>query len=581
MRTKHHALALLAFAAILLIPGIALAEETETNVIRALEIEGSKVIEADKILLAVQLKAGDLVSKEAIQEDVNNIYRLGYFADVGAEVKNFENGKKVIFKVIENSTIRKIRLKGNKVLSREIILKELKSQEGRVFNIPVLNADVKHIGEVYAKHGYAFSGVTNLDVQEQGEIINIDITEGRLEAIKLEGKHKTKDYIILRQLELKKGQIFNSFKVMKSLQKIFNLGFFETVKPQYSKGEKNPNDVILTIQIKEQKTGTASLGGGYSSANGFVGFLEVTQNNFMGKAQKVKVKFEMGGITTYEVGFYDPYFYKETALGLSGYRTKIEREYIRIGQVVGIYNEKRTGGTVSIGYPVADNTRLSFKFRDEKIVIEPHLGFDSVTSDLLKNSSDHIQVLSSTIQADTRDNYINPNRGRMDSFTISTTGGFLRGRNNYTKYLGKMQRYFSVAPKMVLAFRAIGGFTDVNSGDQLPVYEEYNVGGANTLRGYRDYEYTGRRMFLLNAEYRYSFSKNFSGVLFADAGDAWGVDPTLKTFDPTRDDFDMKYTAGLGIRFHSPVGPIRLDYGKPVGESGRGGRSYFSMGSLF
>jgi outer membrane protein insertion porin family len=461
----------------------------------------------------------------------------------------------------------------------------MKSQKDRVFNIPVLNADVKRIGELYAEQGYTFSGVTNMDVQEQGEIIKIDITEGKLEDVKIEGKHRTKDYVILKQLDVKKGEIFNSTKVMKSFQKIFNLGFFETVKPKYDKGVINPSDVILTIQIKEQKTGTASLGGGYSSANGFVGYLEVSQNNFRGRAQKLKVKLEMGGITTYELGFYDPYFRKNTSLGLSVYKTDIEREYISGGRVIGLYEERRAGFTLSTGHPVGDRTRLSFKFRDEDIEVEPHPNFytvDKTTADLLAATSDHIQVFSGTLTKDTRNNYLNPNAGRLDSLTVSTTGGLFRGKNQYTKYVGKLQRYYGTSKRAVMAFRLITGFTSVSGDDQLPVYEEYNVGGANTLRGYRTNEFSGRKTLLLNTEYRHAFNKNFTGVLFVDGGDAWGIDPALKTvLSPSRDDFDVKWTAGVGIRFHSPVGPIRLDYGKPISDSDNSGESYFSMGSLF
>jgi outer membrane protein insertion porin family len=556
-------------------------EADKSEVVTAVEISGNEVIKTERVRLAVSLKEGDILSKEAIQEDVNNIYLLGYFADVGAEVKDHEQGKKVIFKVVENNVIQKVKITGNSVIPEKELMEVMKSGEGQVFNIPILNSDVKRINELYSKRGYSFSGVTNMDVKEQGETIKIEITEGKLEEIRLEGKHKTKDYIIYKQLRMKKGEIFNSMKVMSALQKIFNLGFFETVKPRYDKGEKNPTDVILAIELKEQKTGTASLGGGYSSANGFVGFLEVTWNNFRGLAQKLKVKLEVGGITTYELSFYDPYFYHETAFGASVYKSKIERDYIRNGQVEGVYDESRTGGTVSLGKAITDKTRLSFKLRDEKIEIDPQAGMNAQLASDLKNSSDHIQVFSATVTKDTRNNYLTPTSGLMDSFTVATTGGVLKGKNTYTKYTGKLQRYFGTSKKTVLAFRCIAGFTDVSDGS-LPVYEEFNVGGANTLRGYETYEFTGRRLFVLNSEYRYTFNKNFTGVFFVDAADAWGIAPEYRNVvNPSRDEFDVKYTAGVGIRFNSPVGPIRLDYGKPLDDSSRDGKSYFSMGSMF
>jgi outer membrane protein insertion porin family len=182
----------------------------------------------------------------------------------------------------------------------------------------------------------------------------------------------------------------------------------------------------------------------------------------------------------------------------------------------------------------------------------------------------HIQTLGLNITRDSRDNVFQPTFGAYDTLSISKTGGFLLGENNYTKYYSVFRRYYEIKPKNVFACRLIYGMIDLAGGD-VPEYEEFGLGGSSTLRGYRDREFTGRELAVTNFEYRHIFTKKFTGILFFDAGD---VTKTLGE----RFNFN-KQGVGIGVAVKSPIGPIRLDYGK--GNNGRGGRTYFTMAQSF
>ena len=534
------------------------------NTIKKIGVIGNKLVSPDIILLALDVKVGEELTEDIVQKNMKLIYELGYFSDVGAKIEDIDDGKYLIFKVKENKVVKTINISGNKVISLHEIQEIMKTKIGSIFNIPVFNKDIKNINKLYKSRGYVLSSVRNVKVDDHGSSIKIEITEGRLEDIKIEGNDSTKDWVILREFSIKPGDIYNSNKIRRSLQKVFNLGYFETIKPAHLKG-KNPDDVVLVLNVKEQKTGTASFGGGYSSNNGLVGFIQVSKKNFMGRGQTIKVKGEFGGVTNYELGFVEPWLrHKPISLGFNIYNTKTTQDqYDENGNYLREYDERRKGGDISIGKKLAYFTSGSISFSDQNIDVTP----EDYSTGL---EDDHIQTLGLSISRDSRDNVFQPTFGAYDSLSISKTGGFLKGNNNYTKYYSVFRRYYEIKPKNIFAFRLIYGMIDLAGGD-VPEYEEFGLGGSSNLRGYRNRELIGREIAVTNFEYRHIFTKKFTGILFFDAGD---VTKSLGT----RFNFN-KQGVGVGVSVKSPIGPIRLDYGK--GNNGRGGRTYFTMAESF
>ncbi|PKL50431.1 MAG: hypothetical protein CVV42_02755 [Candidatus Riflebacteria bacterium HGW-Riflebacteria-2] len=544
----------------------------ESNVVTEVTVEGNRLIEEKIILLNLSIKAGDKLEPDKIQEDIARIGEMGYFSYVGAEVRPGETGRAVVFKVEENAIIGEIEIKGVTKVSNAVLTSAMESKIGSVFNSKLLTQDIQHVNEALGREGYLFSKVSDAYVQDQGRKINIEIIEGVLSEIKIEGLRKTKEKVVRRELTVKPGEIYDNKKIVRDLQRLYNLGFFEEVRRDHLPG-KTPEEVILVIHVVEQKTGRAGVGAGYSSLNGLVGFVNLSQNNFQGDGKRVYLKTEFGGIETYELGYFDPWLNdKPQSFGIDLYNTEYTRNLYAGGNELTEYDEKRTGGAITLGRRLNADLDLSFRFRDEDIKLTPKDPSVAPAAGLLNG---RIQTLAAILAKDTRDNRFRPTAGVHDTFWAETTGGFLKGDNQYTKYMLALRRYMAISKnrKTVFAVQSVAGQTQIGEGF-VPVYDMFSVGGSSTIRGYEEREFLGTKVFYTNFELRQNFARNFDLVAFYDIGSAWGTD-----YDRKKLDYDLKGGYGLGIRLQTPLGPVALDYGKANDRDS--GSTYINFGSSF
>ena len=258
-KRRHQRVPLLLFLAFLILP--ICGQAYESNIVMDFRVEGNRMIEDEVILLNLKIKKGDPFDQEAIQAEIARLGEMGYFSYVGAEVISEGKGKVLIFKVEENAIMGEVNIRGCTKVKDEKIKTALESRVGTVFNSKLLTQDIQNVNELLAQEGYLFSKVTDAYVQEKGSRIFIEITEGMLTEIKVEGLKKTKEYVVRRELTAKTGEIYDNKKIVRDLQRVYNLGFFEEVKRDHLPG-KNPEDVVLVIQVVEQKTGRAGVGGG-------------------------------------------------------------------------------------------------------------------------------------------------------------------------------------------------------------------------------------------------------------------------------------------------------------------------------
>lgn len=544
----------------------------ESNVLKGFEVKGNQLIPEKTILINVKLKPGDILTEEAVQKEINNIAEMGYFSYVGAEVKDTDKGKILVFNVVENAVIGDIHITGCSKVSNDKILAVMESKLGTVFNSKLLSQDIQNINEFLAKEGYIFSRVTDAKVEDQGSKILIEITEGRIADIKIEGLKKTKEKVIRRELTIKPGDIYDNKVVVRDLQRVFNLGFFEEVKRDHLPGP-NPNEVVLVIQVVEQKTGRAGIGGGYSSLNGIVGFANISQNNFNGEGKRVYLKTEFGGVKTFEVGYFDPWLNnKPKSLGIDIYNTKYTRHLYAGGDTLTKYDEKRKGGSILLGKRIRKDFDLSLRFRDEDITLKPTDSNVPIPAGVV---SGRLQTLGLTLDIDTRDNRFSAKTGRRDTIWLETTGGLLIGPNQYTKLAFAVRRYFplNVTKKLVFASQIVGGRTTISKGF-VPIYDMFFIGGSDTVRGYKEREFLGTKVLYTNLELRQNIAKNFGLVAFYDIGSTWGLD-----YNRVSKEIDWKKGFGIGIRLITPLGPVAIDHGKAT-DRGEG-RTYFNFGSSF
>jgi len=559
--------------------GLNMVEAENQGKITAIVVEGNENISKDLIISQITSNLGDVFSKESIEKDVKAIYELGYFKDVRVKLESFREGYKVVFVVVENLAVKEINITGNTVVSKEEMREVMILQEGQIFSQKILKNDLTRISQLYKDRGYLLINIKDINFDEEGKLW-INISEGRLEKIVIEGNDKTKEKVITREINIKPGDLFDFEKVKKSLQKIYNLGYFEDVTMKLEPGSEE-DVVVLVIKVIEKNTGKFGIGAGYNSEEGLMGFASIEEMNLFGGGQKVGAKLELGGRTTYKVSFLEPWLANTpTSLGFDVYDTTTNQEDKEGEEVIAEYDEIKLGGRLIFGRKISDSINLGLELKTERV------NYDLISGALPEDTNEGLtNSLMPTFTYDTRDNVFDPTSGWYSSLSIEKAGGFLRGDYNFTKYnltlrtylstdffkdifnIGSLKKITDNLSKGVLAFRAMGGMADTD----LPSFAEYQVGGMNTIRGYDSGEFSGDKSLVFNAEYRFPLAENFQAVLFVDWGQTWDIEESIAIAD-------LKFGRGVGVRFDTPIGPIRLDYG--INEEGIG-KTYFSIGHTF
>ena len=218
-------------------------------IIKDISISGNKYVSREEVLSRISLKIGDVFSKEKIEKDMKAVYDLGYFKDVKIKLESFQDGCKVIFVVVENLPIKEIIIQGNTVVSLGDIRETMVLQEGKIFSHKGLKNDLERISELYKAKEFLLARIEEIDFDDKGTLL-IKLSEGKLEKIKIIGNKNIDQKIIQGEIEIKAGDIFNFGKVKKSLQKIYNLGYFDDVSMSLEPGSEK-DLVILVIKIAE------------------------------------------------------------------------------------------------------------------------------------------------------------------------------------------------------------------------------------------------------------------------------------------------------------------------------------------
>lgn len=562
------------------------AAEFTNKAVTGINITGNETVQTDNILSVLKLKAGDSFSAETIKEDMSAIYALDAFYDVQANFIEVPEGINVTYSVIEKKPINSIHFSGNTQVTTDQLKTLVADLQGKPVDSEALNTKSKAIEQYYQDQGYILAKVSDIAMNESGNI-TFSINEGLIESIIVKGNDKTKTTVILRELNFKTQEPFNSKIAKRSMQKIYNLGFFEDVNIKLNPG-KAPNAVDVEITVVEKKTGTFSIGGGYSASDGLAAELGLGDSNFKGTGNNVNVSFShsLSGITgtSWSLNFTNPYIDdKKTSFSASVFNTVGEySDYGLNGDNTTLrstYYRRSRGFNLTLGRPQGDyikNYITLTKRKDSYLeyVSGPvnYLATDEnadtynaiYNTDYLNNNFGDVHSITLAKVYDTRDNVFAPTEGRRFSLTSEFAGRALGGEFDFNKYILDSRQYFKVGSKQVLALRVTAG----SATGSLPDASKFSVGGIDTLRGYEDDEFKGQKMFTATAEYRYPIVKKVQGVFFSDAGNAWDGSYKLS---------NLNYSVGTGLRIDTPLGAIRLDYG--YGKEG--GRTHFSFGTQF
>ena len=575
------------------------------KLITGLSISGVTAEQQAQLLPILSEKIGDAVSVDGVFKDVTNLGNTGYFSEVNPVFTSVPEGVKLDFAVTVNPITTGVSFEGNTVYTSEVLTKFMDLQPGQVLNSVYVGQKVQGINAAYARDGYMLAHVDGIRVDDQG-VLHVHIVEGIVEDIIPAGNKKTRNKVITREFVQKKGKPFNKFLVRRSVERVYNLGFFDDVNVRMLPGDQDPNNVIIEIDVLEHKTGTITLGAGYSESDGLMGIIEFGEDNFRGTGDKFKVHWEIGGkkkYKNYQISYLKPWIdSKGTSLGFSFFNREDEyTDYNENGNEVAEYNKKSRGFNISFGRQTGEYTRDYLTLESRKDTYKwdsddssgyrydtdaisnttgsgndwnntnPSTGgsWNFASNNYVKNNFGRINSITWQKVYDSRDNIYDPTRGRRISYTAQWAGHGLGGDFDFYKFTAEARMYKKLGAKNVLAFRARGGFIQ---GD-APYSQLFTLGGADSLRGYEDDQFRGKYMYNATLEFRFPIVKKVSGVLFTDIGDAWDA-PNVTWYNSKK---TFNYGVGAGVRITTPIGPVKLDYG--VGKHKN--KFHFSFGTQF
>lgn len=486
------------------------------------------------------------------------------------------NGIEIHYKIVEGDRykIRDISLQGDVLTTKEELLSKFTSLKGNYYSQKLLEDDLAKVTELYGNQGYAFANIRpqplpdeaskEVDIQvliEKGDKISV-------EKINITGNTITRDKVIRRELKITENSFYNEELIQKSKKKLEALGYFEKVEISTPKASADDR-LNLNINVKEKPTGSFSVGAGYSSVESFLVTASITKQNFMGLGISGSVLAEISKLRQqFSLQYADPYFL-DTKMIFTGNVSKLKTRFDD-------FDRDALGGELNLGRHFFDNSSATLGYRIETVKVD---NFSPIVPQFFQQ--DTSGVTSSAIFAlerDTRNNRLAATRGSYNQVVLEYAG--LGGTNNFLRVNGNSRWFLPVPFPKNSVFKTnfrLGYIKSFESGQPVPLFERYFTGGVNSLRGFvprsigpkvqiptgttdgdQTFVYGGDKLLVFNMEYEFPIydPANIRGVLFIDAGNAYAEDQDLNPLK-VRTDW------GFGLRWVSPFGPLRFEWGLP------------------
>ncbi len=578
-------------------------EEGEKFQIEKIQFEGNKAFSDKELkkqmttseanILSWFTSAGDL-NEDNLDQDAARLASFyknnGYMqARVGEPQARFEGNEiEITIKIDEGPQFKvgKVDLTGDLLVSKEELLESLKITQEEFYNRETLRNDVLKLTDLYSNEGYAYADVAprvNEDSEKRTVDITFDIQKGKqvyFEEIIISGNTKTRDKVIRRELRVYEQELFSSLRLKRSVRNLYRLDFFEDVKVDTSKGSAD-DKMVLKIGVTEKSTGSFSFGAGYGNQENLYGVASIAERNLFGRGQRLELKATVGAKThNVDLTFTEPYIYDIPLRGtLKIYNWQYNYD---------TYDKVSNGASIALSYPLLDFTRGGISY------IYDLANISNISSDAPQSIKDlkGENLKSSvypTLRYDSRNSTFVPTQGSSHELSHEFAG--LGGNIGFMKYIAESAWYFPLFWEFVLAPHAKGGYVNKTKDKKLPDYEKFYLGGIGSLRGFERDDLApkdsngdaigGDKFVQFNLDLTFPLLKEqgmYAGLFF-DTGRVYGDNEKIE-FKPG----DLRQSAGLGIRWMSPIGPIRLEYGfildKEDSDHGPGNWE-FSMASAF
>ena len=586
-------------------------ENKDVIYIKSIEFDGNKLIKSSELSQMMKLQAGDVYSRDIVQQNLKQLYKMGYFTEKLKAVPIKVDDTHITLKITveENIPVTGFTVEGNEVVQIGEIIETISKMKGQPQNINSINQAVTDIEELYASKGYILARVTSVYDDPDGTI-NFELEEGHINSIAIEGNKKTKDFVIERNILSKPGEVYNENQIKADITRLYGTQAFKDVTRSIQKTDSDDDLYDITINVEEQRTGTLSVGGGVDTATGLFATLGFAENNFRGLGQRVSLNVMTGtGILLNdhsmldraniqsELTFYEPrlkgsensllskVFYRDFA----SYQVPlaIERRFGFENTISRPLNESRTlRGQFTLGLE-----NIDVREGDENEVKRIFAKRDIPIRDRAKQLEGGLFLgLAPSLVYDTRDSFTTPRKGSLVSLRLDENLALDNFDNTHGKITASIKKYFPIAKKSSFSLMARAGGR--LHGD-MPEVMAYRLGGPYTIRGFRMSEVgTGEGFMMGSAELltpflfldrieKIKFLDNIKLAFFVDAGKLFDESVTNRMYKRPGE----AITTGVGVRVFVPgVGPLSVDWGYPltnVGHGNRRGAFTFGVGEFY
>lgn len=481
-------------------------------------------------------------------------------------------------------------------LHPETLRSEILTKSGDVFNASDIDKTVEKLTLVVAEQGFAFARVRpRADRNPAMRAIDIvyDIDEGPrvyIERINIVGNVRTKDHVIRREFRLAEGDAYNPMLVDRAKKRLQTLGFFKSADVKRRPGSAHDR-VLLDVEVVEQPTGELSFGAGYSTNEGVIGDVSITERNLLGNGQFLRLKVG-GSMERFQIdlSFTEPRFLdRNIAAGFDLFHKEVDQTS------ESSFRSRRTGGSLRMGFPLAENLWMTTSYtlsHDDIFDVHPRAS----RAVLQAEGTSLTSAVGSALTYDTRNHPRNPNRGLY--FQVGSDFAGVGGDVQYVRLQGEGRAYYPITEKITFVGRVIGGHIEGWGGEDVRLLDLYYRGGE-TVRGFDRAGYGprdtatgdalgGKTFWAATAEVRFPLplipdELGMSGAVFADAGSLFGASDFTKAISGQcgvpvppgdrpnvclADDASIRSSVGLGLLWNSPLGPLRLDYAYALTKEG-------------
>jgi len=487
----------------------------------------------------------------------------------------------------------------------EAVRGEIKTEEGDIYNAQLIDKSTEAVTLAVSEQGYAFARVrprAYADPVSHTISMSYTIEEGPrvyIERINIVGNVRTKDYVIRREFRLAEGDAYNPLLVDKAKKRLERLGLFEKVEVKRRPGSAQDR-VALDVVIVEKSTGELSFGAGFSTAEGVIGDVSITERNLMGNGQFLRLKLA-GSLERYQIdlSFTEPRFLDlNLAAGFDLFHKEIDQ------RSESGFRSRSTGGGVRLGFPLAENLWMQTGYRLSRDAIFDVSPFSSLAIKEAAGTA-YTSLIGTGITYDLRDHPKNPTHGLY--FQVNTDFAGLGGDVQYSRTQAEVRGYYPVTDHILFVTRAIGGHITGWGGQDVRLLDLFFKGGE-TVRGFERAGF-GPRDLLTNdslggstywastAEVRFPIplipeDLGIQGAVFADAGSLFGAGALAKDLDTQcpngdrslgiclADSDSVRSSVGASILWSSPVGPIRMDFAKVLTSEPYDDKQFFRFGAM-